>query len=329
MYSRLYNFLNLYNCLSELQFGFRAKNSTSHALLSITEKIREALDSGHFACGIFIDLQKAFDTVDHDVLVAKLEHYGVRGTPNNWFKSYLNKRKQFVSINGFNSSECLINCGVPQGSVLGPLLFLIYINDLKNSIKYSTVHHFADDTNMLYIDKSLKKISKNVNYDLRGLTDWLNSNLISLNVDKTEFIIFKSPRKKIDSEVKIKLNGKILFPSTCIKYLGVLIDENLSWKPHIDELCKKLNRSNSMLCKLRYYVDKPTLRSLYFSIFSSHLNYCCQIWGQKGSSYCDKVLSLQRASLRIINFQSFRSDVSSAYSELNIPVFSTFIKIKI
>ena len=128
MYSRLYHFLDSFKCLYELQFGFRSNTSTNnHALISITEKIREAIDSGNFACGIFVDLQKAFDTVDHDILLSKLYHYGVRGNSYLWFKSYLSNRKQFVSINGFNSSSLAIKCGVPQGSILGPLLFLIYI----------------------------------------------------------------------------------------------------------------------------------------------------------------------------------------------------------
>ena len=159
MYSRLYRFLNLYNCLSELQFGFRAKHSTSHALVSITEKIHEALDTGNFACGVFIDLQKAFDTVDHSILVSKLEYYGARGIVKQWFSSYLNNRKQFVTMNGYRSSLNIIKFGVPQGSVLGPLLFLIYINDLNVSVKNSMVHHFADDTNLLYINKSLNRVS--------------------------------------------------------------------------------------------------------------------------------------------------------------------------
>ena len=284
MYSRLYSFLNIYNCITELQFGFRANHSTSHALVSITEQIREALDTGHFACGIFIDLQKAFDTVDHDILVSKLDYYGVRGIAKSWFTSYLHNRKQFVSINGFNSSLKSINFGVPQGSVLGPLLFLICINDLNISVKNSVMHHFADDTNLLLIDKSIKVLCKKVNYDLKGITNWLNANRISLNINKTEFIIFRKPRKLIDFEIKIKLNGKRIYPSTKIKYLGVLLDEHLSWKPHIDELTKKLNRSNSMLSKIRYYVDENTIRSLYFSIFSSHISYCCQVWGQSGNS---------------------------------------------
>ena len=239
MYSRLYSFLNIFNCLSELQFGFRNKHSTSHALISITEKIRTALDNGHFACGIFIDLQKAFDTVDHNILVSKLEYYGVRGVAQNWFSSYLQNRKQFVTINGFKSSLKNVNFGVPQGSVLGPLLFLLYINDLSFSVKNSKVHHFADDTNLLCINESLKTLCKKVNYDLKGITNWLNANRISLNVNKTEFVIFRSPRKCIDSKLNIKLNGKRLYPSSCIKYLGVLIDEHLSWKPHMRRTNKK------------------------------------------------------------------------------------------
>ena len=328
MYSRLYSFLNIFNCLSELQFGFRDKHSTSHALISITEQIREALDTGHFACGIFIDLQKAFDTVDHNILIEKLEYYGVRGIVKNWFSSYLHNRKQFVTINGFKSTLNSINYGVPQGSVLGPLLFLIYINDLSFSVKNSTVHHFADDTNLLYINESLKTLCKKVNYDLKGISNWLNANRLSLNVNKTEFVIFRSPRKSIDSiEINIKLNGKRLYPSSYIKYLGVLIDEHLSWKHHINELVIKLNRSNSLLSKIRHYVKESTLRSLYFSLFSSHMSYCCQIWGQSGSYHLNKILSIQRSALRIISFRPFRSNVSDLFRSLNIPLFSTLVRI--
>ena len=153
MHCRLYELLNLNNCIYELQFGFRENHSTNHALLSLTENIRETLDNNKFACGIFIDLQKAFDTVDHNILLHKLNHYGIRGISNNWFRSYLNNRQQFVSINGFESDKRSMDFGVPQGSVLGPLLFLIYINDLHNAIKYSLVHHFADDTNFLIKNK--------------------------------------------------------------------------------------------------------------------------------------------------------------------------------
>ena len=129
MYKRLHTFLNNNNVIYNLQFGFRQQYSTSHALINITENIRKALDDGNIGCGVFVDLQKAFDTVDHQILLAKLNHYGIRGVSNDWFKSYLFNRSQYVSTNGYDSGLATINCGVPQGSALGPLLFLLYINE--------------------------------------------------------------------------------------------------------------------------------------------------------------------------------------------------------
>ena len=143
-----------------MQFGFGQQYSTSHAFTTITEKIRKALDDGNIGCGVFVDLQKAFDTVDHQILLAKLSHYGIRGVSNDWFKSYLSNRNQYVSINGFDSGLTTINCGVPQRSVLGPLLFLLYINDLNQAIKFCKVHHFADDTNLLCLSNYIKKLNK-------------------------------------------------------------------------------------------------------------------------------------------------------------------------
>ena len=149
MYNRFYNFLEKKEIIFSLQFGFRQKYSTTHALIHLTDKIRHEIDKGNYACGIFVDFQKAFHTVDHHILLKKLEYYGVRGISNKWFASYLSNRKQFVSINGYKSNLADVKWGVAQSSILGPLLFLIYINDLHAAIKYSEVHHFADDTNLL------------------------------------------------------------------------------------------------------------------------------------------------------------------------------------
>ena len=155
MYKRLYAFLDYNNIIYDLQFGFRQQYSTSHALINITENIRKALEDGNIGCGVFVDLQKAFDTVDHQILLAKLNHYGIRGVSNDWFKSYLSIHNQYVSINGYESGVAAINCSVPQGSVLGPLLFLLYINDLNQAIKFCKVRHFADDTNLLCLSNSM------------------------------------------------------------------------------------------------------------------------------------------------------------------------------
>ena len=256
-----------------LQFGFRQQYSTSHALINITENIRKALDDGNIGCGVFVDLQKAFDTVDHQILLAKLNHYGICGVSNDWFKSYLSNRNQYVSINGFDSGHTSINCGIPQGSVLGPLLFLLYINDLNQAIKFCKVHYFADDTNLLCLSNSIKKLNKLVNTDFKHLVDCLSANKISLNKKTTEMVIFKSNQKKFEGDLKIKLCGKRLYPTESVKYLGVEIDKTLSWQCHVNDLSIKLNRANTLLFKMRKYVSLKILKSMYFAIFDSYLSY--------------------------------------------------------
>ena len=236
IFKRIYEFLEKYNCFYDLQFGFRSKHSTVHALISITESIRSALDENKYVCGIFVDLQKAFDTVKHDILLDKLHHYGIRGKMNDWFKSYLQGRKQIVSVNGVDSDLRALKHGVPQGSVLGLLLFLIYINDLNTCISNSKVYHFADDTNLLHINSCINKLQKNINYDLKRLTNWLDANKISLNNTKTELIYFRKKRSATPTNNKIKLNGKRLIPTDHIKYLGVYLDETLSGFAHYEIL---------------------------------------------------------------------------------------------
>ena len=241
MYNRIYKFLDKNNIIYSLQFGFRQHYSTLYALLNLTEAIMKALDNGNFACGIFVDLRKTFGTVDHSILLRKLCHYGIRGLTNKWFELYSANHNQFVSINGFASRISSIASGVPQGSVLGPLLFLLYINDLHVAIKHCKVHHFADDTNLLIINKSLKRLNKLVNSDLKHLTNWLNANKISLNFSKTELIVFKPKRTPLDFNMEINLNAKRLYPTDSVKYLGVKIASKLNWKSHVNATTTKLN----------------------------------------------------------------------------------------
>ena len=290
-----------------------SKNDSTTDLKSFFNQIN-SLDK---TLGIFVDLQKAFDTVDHEILLAKLNHYGIRGISNSWFKSYLSFRSQYVSISGFESSVKFIKYGVPQGSVLGPLLFLIYINDLHKAINYCMVHHFADDTNLLLFDKSLKSLKKKINIDLKLLCQWLAANKISLNSSKTEYILFRRKLKPINYELKIKINGKKLYPSTSIKYLGVFLDENLSWEIHVNSISLKLRRANGALSKIRHYVSSNVLNTVYYALFHSHMSYACQIWGQNRGSITNRIFILQKSAVRIMSFASCRTHSDPLFQKLN------------
>ena len=173
MYYRIYSFLCKYKLINTNQFSFCSNHSTEHAPISLVETIKKYLDNDKMVCRVFIELQKAFNSVNHEVLLEKLKHYGIRSKENNWFCSFLTNRKQYVSISGFFSQTKIVRCGVPQGSTLGPLLFLIYINDLNNALKKCRVQHFADDTNLLFGDKCPSEISCVMNNELKLLTDWL------------------------------------------------------------------------------------------------------------------------------------------------------------
>ena len=162
----------------------------------------------------------------------KLEHYGVRGHVLKWFTSYLTERRQFTTVNSMDSQIDDISCGVPQGSVLGPLLFLIYINDLNSAIKFSYIHHFADDTNILYRHQSLRKINQRINFDLKNIVEWLRANRIALNTSKTEIVLFRTPRKPITRKMNFRISGQKIKPKSSAKYLGLIIDEFLKWKTH-------------------------------------------------------------------------------------------------
>ena len=303
MHKRLYTFLEDNKILYDKQFGFRKNNSTVFSLIEITEKIKESIDNKKFGCGIFIDLRKAFDTVNHDILLRKLEHYGIRGITLDWFHSYLEERFQYVYLNG-ESSECkAITCGVPQGSVLGPLLFLIYINDLPNISKVLDFYLFADDTNIYYEDVSLKKLEKTINKELRNLYLWLSVNRLSLNIDKTNFVIFHPFNKPLKYNVTIMIHKKAISEKKFIKYLGVLIDSTLSWKNHISNTANKLSRAIGILYKLRPFVNIKIMKDIYYALIYSHLVYAIEVWGSACDVHLTKILTLQKRAVRVMTYK--------------------------
>ena len=216
---------------------------------------------------------------------------------------------------------------VLQGSFIGPLLFLIFINDLNYAIKNSTTFHFADDTCLLNVKQSIKEINKSVNKDLKSLLHWLNANKISLNVTKTEVVIFRAKGKVFDTDLKLKMCGKKLYPSHHVKYLGVYLDEYLNWATHVNQLCVKLVKANAMLSKIRYFVNETTLRSIYFAIFNSHLSCACTAWGQSIVP-SHRICILRRNALQIIFFVKFNDHTTQVFCKIKIIKFLDLVSVE-
>jgi len=300
VHKQLNDFLILNSVFYESQFGFQKGKSTSHSLIEIVENIRDCIDSSMYGCGIFIDLKKAFDTVNHDILVKKLEHYGVRGKSLDWFASYLKGRSQFTFCNNASSEIKSISCGVPQGSVLGPLLFLIYINDLPNISNKLKFYLFADDTNIFYQCTNLDDLQRVLNRELKKLSLWLNANRLALNISKTNFVIFAAKNKPLQN-VTLLLNKRAIQQKNYVKYLGILIDSQLTFKEHIMAVSKKTSRITGAMYRIRKFVNDKTLSMIYYSLIYPHLLYGVPIWGNADNVYIDSLLKLQKKAVRTIS----------------------------
>ena len=237
-----------------------------------------------YTLGIFIDLSKAFDTVDHSILLRKLELHGITGKNHDFFQSYLSDRKQYIQFDNERKTDLqTVSCGVPQGSIFGPLLFLLYVNDLPNSSALLDPIMFADDTNLFYTHSDIKCLFLTVNNELKNINEWFISNKLSLNVKKTKYTFFHKPSKKDDIPLllpKLVIDKNQIKKEESIKFLGVLLDENLSWKEHIKYIENKIAKNIGLLYKAKQYLDKKCLKSLYFSYIHPYLNYANIAWAR-------------------------------------------------
>ena len=317
MYNRLIDFLETFAILNSSQFGFRKMHSTYMALMTLMNKLISSLENDEYILGIFLDFSKAFDTVDHVILLKKLAHYGIRGTALKWFESYLSNREQYVTYNGISSSKQGIKCGVPPGSILGPLLFFIYINDLSLVCKHTSAILFADDTNLFTSGKDLKSLESTTNSELSHISLWLKVNKLSLNIKTTHYMIFWR-RKKLCHDVKLLIDGQNINEVQKTKFLGIIIDNQMTWKWHINYIAGKIARGIGMLIKARQFLNKVGLMSLYYSFIYPYLTYCNHIWGATYKTRLKRLVILQNKAMRVLAQAGNRTSSDPLYKKLNI-----------
>ena len=267
VFNKCLSFIEKYEILNDCQFGFRTGYSTEMAITDLVDKVYKAVDQNETTLGIYLDLSKVFDTINHDILLYKLEHYGFRGISLEWFKSYLSDRTQYVHYISYKSCTKNVTCGVPEGLILGPLVFILYANDIINTSTILNFVLFADDTTILYSHKDLANKIGMINNELQKVTDWFKANRLSINVDKTNFMIMGTPQKtfKFKNDISVLLDGRCLSRVNKTKFLGV-IDVNLSFKYHVEANSKTISRNIGILNKLKYFVLKRILKCIYCSI---------------------------------------------------------------
>ena len=302
--------------------------STEYAVNALLNNIVETLENKEYGVCILLDFAKAFDTVNHNILISKLEHYGIRGVALNWLWSYLSNRMQCVEIGDAQSELEFIKCGVPQGSVLGPLLFLIYINDIVSASNIFKFILFADDTSLYYSCKDAKTIEETMNRELAKISDWLSANRLSLNVGKSKLLYFTNNDRNILSNIDIKMNNQILAEVPYAKYLGVYLDNKLQWDVHINNIKLRLSKGVSILAKIRHYVPSSVLRSLYFTFINSHTNYNLLNWGTAPLANIEKISSKIRKAIRIISFKRHDDEPLPLFKQLSILPLEETLQLK-
>lgn len=312
---QLLNYLESNGIIIKRQYGFRLRSNTDTAIFDYISFIQGKLDDKHIVGCIFLDMKKAFETVDRKILLRKLSMYGVRGTAYKWFESYLSNREQFVWHNGYNSPTQSTNTGVPQGTNLSTTLFLIYINDITEAGLKGHLYLYADDIAIVYAEENKSKVQNKMNDDCNSIKQWMEVNKLTLNVQKTKCMIFNG---ELETPTSIQYDGTTIEEVSCFKYLGINIDNKLNWKQHI---CTIKSRSASMagiFRRIAHIIPENIKRQLFYAIFHSRISYGMLIWSTSHENITNELQILQNRAIRNLFKHEYRERIQYMHTEHDI-----------
>ena len=323
VHTALVSFLNDNNVLNPLQFGFRKLHSTYMPIVHMYDKVTEYLQNNEMTCAIYLDLKKAFDTVSFEILCKKIKKIGIRGAFSKMLESYLSDRHQVLKIEDVVSQKQMIKMGVPQGSILGPLLFIIYINDICNVTDIGTFYLFADDTAICIHGRSCDELQSKINNLVPKIEEWFYANRLSLNAAKTNYQIYS---KANTINLNIVFNGMQIERKQCIKYLGILVDENLKWSSHLNSVTSVVSRNLGVMGRAKHCLSPKQMILLYNALVLPHLNYCSIIWGMNYETALGRIVVLQKRAVRMIDKKPFLHPSTPLFIKHNILRFPEMVK---
>ncbi len=293
IHKRIYNFITDSKIIAKNQYGFLKNKGTKDAIVAITSFIYTNIDKNNSTVIAFLDLAKAFDTVDHALLLDKLYRYGIRGIAVDLIRDYLKNRYQVVKVNGVKSKSCKVQIGVPQGTILGPLLFLLYVNDIFKELPENCLAAYADDTIVKCIGKSWAEAESQMNVQLSLIGNWMCNNYLTLNVGKTNYITFGSYKDSIPESFELKIYDKTIKRTDNSKYLGVYFDSHMRWDIHIKEVIKKTRYFLFIFSKFKNIMNKKALKTIYYALFDSIVNYGIIAWGGSYKNVTKLLIKIQ------------------------------------